>query len=111
AEAFHPNEGVADGRRERGFSGDRGQLHGQPCFEIVEDGSGMGAAEFGTTVWRGAAGLLLDSIEPGDPTDGFFSDGGALRPVDVDELAPDMGHAGDLADGAGSIEIFEPGIA
>ena len=29
----------------------------------------------------------------------------------VDELTPDMGHAGDLADIAGSIEFLEPGIA
>ena len=30
--------------------------------------------------------------------------------MDVDELAPDMRHAGDFADGAGAIEILEPGI-
>ena len=35
----------------------------------------------------------------------------ALPPVDVDEPAPDMGHAGNLADGAGAVEVFEPGIA
>lgn len=31
--------------------------------------------------------------------------------VIVNELAPDMGHAGDLADGTGAVEIVEPGIA
>ena len=31
--------------------------------------------------------------------------------MDVDELAPDMGHAGDFSDRPGSVEIFEPGIA
>lgn len=31
--------------------------------------------------------------------------------MDIDELASDMGHAGDLADGAGAVEILEPGIA
>src|SRR5690606_13182954 len=45
------------------------------------------------------------------PADGLFGDRGALRAVDIDELAPDMGHAGDLADGAGAIKVFEPGIA
>ena len=30
--------------------------------------------------------------------------------MDIDELSPDMGHAGDLADGAGAVEILEPGI-
>ncbi|MEX2518020.1 MAG: hypothetical protein WD969_01660 [Paracoccaceae bacterium] len=28
----------------------------------------------------------------------------------VDELAPGMGHAGDLADGAAAVEILEPGV-
>ena len=31
--------------------------------------------------------------------------------MDVDELAPDMGQAGNLADIAGTIKVFEPGIA
>lgn len=30
--------------------------------------------------------------------------------MDVDELAPDMGHAGDFSDGPGAVEVFEPGI-
>jgi hypothetical protein len=31
--------------------------------------------------------------------------------VDINELAPDMRHAGHLADVTGTIEVFEPGIA
>ena len=31
--------------------------------------------------------------------------------MDVDELAPDMGHAGDFADGAGAVKVFEACIA
>ena len=31
--------------------------------------------------------------------------------VDIDELAPDMSHAGDLSDGAGAVEVFKSGIA
>ncbi len=31
--------------------------------------------------------------------------------MDVDELAPRVGHAGDFADGAGAVEVLEPGIA
>ena len=31
--------------------------------------------------------------------------------MDVDELAPDMGHAGDFADRAGPVEVFEAGVA
>ena len=37
--------------------------------------------------------------------------GEACGAMDVDELAPDVGHAGDLADGAGAIELVEAGIA
>ena len=80
-------------------------------LQIVEDRGGMGPAQFGAAVWRRPSGLLLDGIELRDPADGLFGDGRALRPVDVDELAPDMGHAGDLADGAGAVEVLEPGIA
>jgi hypothetical protein len=94
-----------------GFTQDRGKLHGQPDLGIVEERSGMGASQFCEAVWRGASGLLLDGIELRDPADGLFGDGGRLRPVDFDELAPDMGHAGNLADGSGAIEILKPGIA
>ena len=58
--------------------------------------------------WR-AAGLLFNGIELSDPTDGLPGDWGALRPVDIDRLASDMGHAGDLADGTGAMQILEPG--
>ena len=71
----------------------------------------MGASQFGAAIWRRPSGLLLDGIKLCDPADGFFGDRGALRPVNVDELAPDMGHAGDFSDGAGAIEVLEPGIA
>ena len=54
---------------------------------------------------------LINKARPRHSADGFFGDRGALRPVNVDELAPDMGHAGDFSDGAGAIEVLEPGIA
>jgi hypothetical protein len=44
-------------------------------------------------------------------TDRLVGDGGPLGPGRVDKLAPDMGHAGDLADAAGAVEVVEPGIA
>jgi hypothetical protein len=111
AQAFHPGQGVSDCCGQRGFSRDRGELHGQPSLQIVEDRGGMGLSQFDTSIRWGASGLFLDGIEPGDPADGLFRDGGALRTVDVDELAPDMGHAGDLADGPRAVEVLEPGIA
>lgn len=111
AQAFHPGKGVADGRRERGFAGDAGKLHGEPDLEFIEDRGRMCLAEFDADIcWR-TSGLFLDGIELRDPTDGLFSDQGALGSVDVDELAPDMGHAGDFADGTQAVEILEPGIA
>lgn len=46
----------------------------------------MGSSQFGAAIGWGASGLFLDSIELGDPADGLFGDGGALRPMDIDEL-------------------------
>jgi hypothetical protein len=50
AQAFHAAQGIADGRRERGFARDRGELHGQPDFQVVEDRGGMCLAQFGTDI-------------------------------------------------------------
>ena len=41
-------------------------------------------------------GLLLDGIEPGDALDGLLGKDRAFGLEDVDELAPHVGHAGDL---------------
>ena len=111
AQAFHAGQGIADGGGERGFARDRGELHGQPDLQVVEDRGRMCSAKRDPDIWWRPSGFLLDGIELRDPADGLFGDRGALRPVNVDELAPDMGHAGDFSDGAGPIEILEPGIA
>lgn len=71
----------------------------------------MGPPQFCAAIWREASGLLLDGIELRDPGDGLFGDRGTLRAVDIDELAPDVRHAGDLADGPRAVEVLEPGIA
>jgi hypothetical protein len=69
-------------------------------LQIVEDRGGMGSSQFGTAIgWR-PPGLFLDGVELRDPADGFLGDRGALRAVYIDELAPDVGQAGNLADGA-----------
>ena len=88
-----------------------GQLGVQQGLHAVEGGFCLGLPDKNTFVRDQPPGCLLDGIKLGDPADGLIGDRGALRPVDVDELAPDMGHAGDLADGAGAIEVLEPGIA
>ena len=58
-----------------------------------------------------AAGLPLGVIGPARPADGFLGDGGALRLVHVDELAPNVCHAGDFIDPIGAVKIAEAGIA
>ena len=42
---------------------------------------------------------------------GFVSDGRALCPIDVNELASDVGHARDLADRTRSVQVLETCIA
>src|SRR5690606_18599361 len=110
AQALHAGQGIADGGRERGLARDRGELQGQPDLQVVEDRGRMCFAKFDPDIRWQTSGLFLDGVELRDPADGFFGDRGTLRAVNVDELAPDMGHAGDLADGAGSVEVFKPGI-
>ena len=60
---------------------------------------------------RATAPVLLDGVEPGDALEGFFGDDRALGMEDVDELAPDVRQAGDLADIACPKELVEAGIA
>jgi hypothetical protein len=69
------------------------------------------APDLGALVRRQAPRRLLDGIEFGDAPDGLVGDGRALRLMHIDELAPDMGHACDLTDITGAIQVFEPGIA
>lgn len=108
--ALHAGQAVADRGSQRRLARDAGQLQGEPDLEIIEDRCRLSLAEFGTPIRRQTSRLLLDGIEPGDPVDGFLGDRGCLGAMNVDELAPDMGHAGDFADSAGAIEVFEPGI-
>ena len=53
---------------------------------------------------------LLDGIARGDPRARFVGNGRALRFVNVDERAPDMAAAGNLADIALATQVFEPDI-
>ncbi len=109
--AFHAGQAISDGCREWGFARDRGELQGQPDLQVVEHRCRRCLAMFYPDIWWRPSGEFLDSVELRDPGDGLLGDQGALGSVDVDELAPDMGHAGDLADGAGAVEVLEPGIA
>ena len=49
------------------------------AFEIIEDRGGRGLAERDPALGRGAAGLLLDGIEPGDALDRLLGDRRGLR--------------------------------
>ena len=82
----------------------------QPDFQIIKDLFCLRLPQCDTHIWRRSARLLLDRIELRDALDGLVGDGRALCAVDVDELAPDMRHACDFMDIAGTIEILEPGI-
>jgi hypothetical protein len=56
-------------------------------------------------------GVLLDAIEGGDTFHGLPGNRRSLGFVNVDELAPDMRHAGDFAHVARAVQIIEPWIA
>lgn len=63
----------------------------QPAFQPIEDRRGFRPTDLDTPVGRRLTRLLLDRIKLRDPPDGLLGDGRPLGPVDVDELAPDMG--------------------
>ena len=96
----HPGQGVADRLGQLGLAGDPRQLRLQPALQVIDDRLGVRLPEPHPLVGRLAAPLLLDGVEPGDALDGLLGDERAFGLEDVDELAPDVGHAGDLADAA-----------
>ena len=112
-EPWQPGQRIADGpcNCKWRFARDSGQLGTQPIAQVIEDGSGLGLPYGGTLIRRRSTGLFLDSVEPCYPLDRLFGDGRALGFMHIDELAPDVGHAGDLADVARTVEVVESGIA
>ena len=96
-ELLEPGQGVADRLGELGLAGDARQLGLEPGLERVEDRCGVRLPEFDALLGWLAAGLFLDGVEPGDALDGLLGDRRCLALDDVDELAPDMRQAGDLA--------------
>ena len=93
-------QGITDGLGELGLAGDFGQLVAEPVFQIVEQRFGFILPDGSAAFWRLASHLFLDAIKRGDPFDCFFGDHRALRLEHIDELAPDVRHARDLADTA-----------
>ena len=82
----------------------------QPDFQIIEDLFCLRLLQCDTLVWWRSARFLLDRMELRDATDGFIGDGRPLRPVNINKLTPDMGHAGHLSEVAGTIENHKPSI-
>ena len=79
------------------------QLVAKLSLQSVESRLGLGLTDLHPLVWGHSSRRLFDSVEFNNPPDGLVGDGRALGLVDVDELAPDMGEAGDLACLAGAI--------
>ena len=98
---------MADRGRERGLGRQGRQLGSEPGFELVEDGASVGLAQPRPLLGGLATRRRLHRVELGDAPDGLLGDGRALRAMDVDELAPDMGEAGDFPDGALAVQLAE----
>ena len=99
-EPFDAGDRIADGLRQRGFAGDTGELGAEPVFEVIKDRLGLGLPQSHTFIrWRSTR-LFLDGVKLSDAPDRLFGDGGALGLLHIDELAPDMRHAGDFVDTA-----------
>lgn len=50
AQAVHGGQHIADGSREWGFARDRGELHGQPSLQIVEDRGRVAASQLSAAI-------------------------------------------------------------
>jgi hypothetical protein len=107
----HAGQGIADRLGQLGLAGDLRQLGLQPALQVIDDWLGVRLPEPHPLVGWLAAPLLLDGVETGDALDRLLGDERAFGLEDVDELAPDVGHAGNFTDTAGPIELVEAGIA
>src|SRR5690606_5001480 len=103
-------EGIADCLGERRFSRESRQLGVKPGHQIVEDRLCLILAPCHPSLGRLTTDLLFDGVKLRNPADGFCGYGRSLRGNDIDELAPDMGHAGHLAGLVAAKYAVESGI-
>ncbi|MCP4317129.1 MAG: ComEC family competence protein [Hyphomicrobiales bacterium] len=96
-QTLHPCQGITDSLGQRRLAGYFGQLRMQPCFQIIKDRLGFPLANGDPFLRRTATCLFLDAVELCDPQDRLLGYSRALRLLNINELAPDMGHAGNLA--------------
>ncbi len=96
SEPFDAGDRIADGLRQRCFARDPGELDAEPVFEVIKDRLGLGLPQSHPLIRRRSTRFFLDGVKLSDAPDGLFGDGGALGLLHIDELAPDMRHAGHL---------------
>ena len=108
--ALHSAPGRSGSRRRGATCRTAGQLLGEPGVEIIEHRDGRGLAELCPALGRGAARLF--STATAGRCAGWPPRPSARPAIDGHRrAAPDMGHAGDFADGAGAVEVLEAGVA
>ena len=100
AQLLHPGQGVADRLGELGFARDPRRAGAEPGLQIVEDRPGAVLPKLHPLIRRAASTSLLDGVQAGDPLDRLLGNDRALGLEDIDELAADMGHTGNLTDAA-----------
>ena len=97
-QAGHAGQRVTDCSGQGAFARYVMELAVQPRLQSVESGFGPGLSDFDPLVRGQSSCGLLDGIKLSDPANGLVGDGRALGFVDIDELAPDVGEAGDFVD-------------
>ncbi len=99
-EPLDAGDRIADGLRQRCFAGDTDELDAEPGIEIIKDRLDLGLSQSHPFIRRRSTRLFLDRVKLSDAPDRLFGDGGALGLLHINELAPDMRHAGNLVDTA-----------
>lgn len=83
----------------------------QTDLKVIEDRRPFRLPDLDTPVRRRPACLFLNPVELRDARDRLVGNGRTLGPMNINELASHMSHAGDLTNVAGTIDVLEPGIA
>src|SRR5258708_29251539 len=104
-------DGIADSAGELALAGDPRMSCFEPSPELTEERSRAALADVTAQLGQQAPGFLLDVVKTADALQRLIGQRRAAVLVDVEELAPDMRPAGDLADDAGSVQSVEAGIA
>jgi hypothetical protein len=96
-QACHAGQGISDRGGQRAFARYVLELAAQPSLEAVKAGFGFSLPDLDPIVRWQPSCRLLDGVKLSNPPDGLVSNRRALCLVDINELTPDVGEAGDLA--------------